>query len=76
MNMTSQNFFDAFTPLLLALNEKKVLMLPELAYLYEDVLAQRKLVLKEDSESLAFLEYMVQQLHRLAKGRQNDTPQT
>ena len=77
MNMTIQNFFDAFTPLLLALHEKKVLDIAEVPHLYEDVLVRRKLDRGEDQEDLKFLQEMVQGLHRLAASanHQGDTPQ-
>lgn len=78
MNMTRQDFFDAFTPLLLALHEKKVLDLTELPHYYEDVLVRRKLDRKEGPDDLAFLEQTIQGLHRLAASvnHQRENPPT
>lgn len=67
MNLTRQDFFDVFTPLLLALHEKKVIDIAELPHHYEDVLARRKLDRKEEPEALAFLEHVTSRLHNLAR---------
>jgi len=77
MNITSKELFTLFTPLVLALHEKKVLDLAELPHYYEDVLVRRKLDLKEDAAGLAFLEQTIQGLHRLAASviRPGDTQQ-
>jgi SPX domain protein involved in polyphosphate accumulation len=66
MNMTRQDFTDAFTPLILALHEKKVLDISETAHQYEDVLMRRKLDRGDSAQDLEFLEWMTTRLHRLA----------
>lgn len=66
MHLTSKNLFDVFTPLLLALHEKKVLDIAEVPHFYEDVLARRRLENKEDLESLDFLQQVVLGLNRLS----------
>ena len=66
MNMTHQDFFDVFTPLLLALHEKKVLDLAELPHYYEDVVARRRLEKKEDEAALVFQASLIPRLQKLA----------
>lgn len=72
MNLTKDEFFSAFMPLLLALHEKQVIDLAELPHYYEDALVRRKLDLGEGPDSLVFLQDMIQGLTALAntvKGR-------
>lgn len=78
MNVTRQEFFDAFTPLLLALHQSKALDIAELPHYYEDVLVRRQ-HRGDSAEALAFLKELIQGLHRLAlveKAPGRDTPPT
>lgn len=65
MTVTRQNLFDLFTPLVLALHEKKVIDVAELPHYYEDVLMRRS-SLQESTQDLAFLTEVIQGLSRLA----------
>lgn len=67
MNMTFANLMEVFTPLLLALHEKKVLDIAEVPHYYEDALERRKMNLGETEADLAFLRELVKGLDRLAK---------
>lgn len=66
MNLTRQEFFDAFTPLLLALHGSRALDIAELPHYYEDVLARRRLDNQEDEASLVFLASLIPPLQKLA----------
>ena len=65
MNMTIQNFTDAFTPLLLALHEKKVLDIAEVPHFYEDALERRR-SLGASADDLDFQRQLVVLTSRLA----------
>lgn len=66
MNLTRQEFFDAFTPLLLALHHSKALDIAELPHYYEDVLVRRQ-HRGDSAEELAFLVALIPKLDRLAQ---------
>lgn len=66
MNLTRQEFFDAFTPLLLALHQSKALDIAELPHYYEDVVARRRLENREDEAALAFQASLIPRLQNLA----------
>lgn len=74
MRLTTQNLFDALTPLFLALHEKNLIGLGELQQLYEDVIARRKIDNQEDEASLAFLQGVAVGIHRLAAQVRPPTP--
>ena len=65
MNVTRQELFTLFMPLVQALHEKKVLDLMELPHYYEDAL-MRRLGLGEAPDDLVFLREVIQGLHRLS----------
>ena len=66
MNVTFAQLMQVFTPLLLALHEKKVLDIAEVPHFYEDALERRKQNLGEPEEDLAFQRQLVDGLCRLA----------
>ncbi|WP_027730636.1 hypothetical protein ABL850_15730 [Variovorax paradoxus] len=66
MTISTKQLFEVFTPLLLALHEKKVLDIAELPHFYEDALSRRKLDRKETHAETAFLEEVTIGMQRLA----------
>lgn len=66
MNMTFEQLMQVFTPLLLALHEKKVLDIAEVPHFYEDALERRKSNLGESEADLEFPRQLVAGLTRLA----------
>lgn len=74
MNITEQELLSVFSPLILALHEKRVLDISETAHLYEDVPARRTLENGEDAASVAFLKEVVRGLHNLAFAVKSQQP--
>ena len=64
--ITQSQFFSAFTPLVLALHEKKLIDIAEIPHLYEDVLSRRKIDLQEPDADLIFLQELIAGFQRLA----------
>lgn len=65
--LTRQDFFDALTPLFVALHEKGLIDIAELPHFYEDALARRKLERGHTEADLVFLQGVVVGLLQLAK---------
>lgn len=69
--ITKEQLFDTITPLFLALHRGGALDISEIALVYEDVLAKRRLNNQESAESTEFLAQLVQGLHRLSVAEKN-----
>lgn len=65
MNVTREELFDLFTPLLQALHEKKVLDIAETPHFYEDALERRR-ALGATEDDLEFQRQVILGLVRMA----------
>jgi hypothetical protein len=72
--ITQSQLFDVFTPLLLALHEKKLLDIAEVPHLYEDVLTRRQIDAKPNEADLVFLQGLIVGLQRLATAVKGSPP--
>lgn len=68
--ITMSQLMDALVPTWIALHERGLIPLQEMALQYEDALARRRLEKGESEESTAFLQALVVGLHRLAAAHQ------
>jgi hypothetical protein len=70
MNITLEQLMQVFTPLLLALHERKVLDIAEVPHFYEDALERRR-TLGETEADLDFQRQLVLGMVRLAAAVKN-----
>ena len=64
--ITAGQLMDALAPLWIALHEKKLIQIQEMALFYEDALARRQIDREESPDSTAFAQSLASALHKLA----------